>query len=152
MWAISCNLLNTILKAKNRMDTEQFYMCPLWSLTDWELLLLLPSIMREAHHISLAWKKSKIQSVGLLVQDGGVENVCSSPPLRLPKSPLPIEQPSIEGCWNIPKKDTPCPKTKKKPQQDGRRSTIMIKSNPIPTRLVTYKLENNNNKEVLPLL
>ena len=55
------------------MDTEQFYMCPLWSLTDWELLLLLPSIMREAHHISLAWKQSKIQSVGLLVQDGGVE-------------------------------------------------------------------------------
>ena len=51
------------------------------------------------------------------------------------------------------KKDTLFPKTMKKPQQDdGRRCTIMIKSNPIPTRLVTYKLENNNNKEVLPLL
>ena len=74
------------------MDTEQFYMCPLWSLTDWELLLLLPSIMREAHHISLAWKKSKIQSVGLLVQDGGVENVCSSPPLRGPKLQLSVVQ------------------------------------------------------------
>ena len=36
--------------------------------------------------------------------------------------------------------------------RDGRRCTIMIKSNPIPTRWVTYKLENDNTKEVLPLL
>ena len=32
------------------------------------------------------------------------------------------------------KKDTLYPKTKKKPPKDGRRSTITIKSNPIPTR------------------
>ena len=30
--------------------------------------------------------------------------------------------------------------------------TITIKSNPIPTVWVTHKLENNNTKEVLPLL
>ena len=50
------------------------------------------------------------------------------------------------------KKRYPCPKTKKKPEQDGRRDTITIKSNPIPTRWLTHKLENNNIKEVLPLL
>ena len=49
-------------------------------------------------------------------------------------------------------KDTPCPKTKRKPMQDGRSSTITINSNPIPTEWVTHKLENNNIKEVLPLL
>ena len=51
------------------------------------------------------------------------------------------------------KKNTLCPKTKKKPQQDdGRRDTIMIKSNPIPPRWVTYKLENDNTKKVFSLL
>ena len=29
---------------------------------------------------------------------------------------------------------------------------IMIKSNPIPAGWVTYKLENNNFKEIIPLL
>ena len=43
-------------------------------------------------------------------------------------------------------------KIKKKPQRDGRKGTIMIKSNSIPTRWVTHKLENNSTKEVLPLL
>ena len=50
------------------------------------------------------------------------------------------------------KKDIPCPKTKRKPLQDGRRGTITINSNPIPTEWVTHELENNNIKEVLPLL
>ena len=45
------------------------------------------------------------------------------------------------------KKDTPRPKTKKKLQRDCRRGTIMIKSNPIPTRWVIHKLENNNTKK-----
>ena len=49
-------------------------------------------------------------------------------------------------------KDTPGPKTKKKQQWDGRRSTTTIKSNPIPAGWVTHKLENNNTKEVLALL
>ena len=39
----------------------------------------------------------------------------------------------------------------KKMQQDGK-GAIMIKSNAIPTVWVTFKLENNNTKEVFPLL
>ena len=35
-------------------------------------------------------------------------------------------------------------------QWDGRRSAIMIKSNPIPTRWAVHKLENNYTTEVLP--
>ena len=77
--------------------------------------------------------------------------MCSSPPLGAPKSQLVVEQPLIR-CWNIPKKDTPSPKTKNKLQQDGRRGTITIKSNPIPTGWVTHKMETNYTKEVLPLL
>ena len=50
------------------------------------------------------------------------------------------------------KKDTLHPKTKKKPQQYDGRGIIMIKSNPISAGWVTHKLENNNAKEVLPLL
>ena len=50
------------------------------------------------------------------------------------------------------KKKTPLSKTKKKLQRDGRRGTIMVKSNPIPSRWVPHKLENNNIKEVPPLL
>ena len=50
-----------------------------------------------------------------------------------------------------PKKDTPCPKTKKKPQQDDRRGTITVKSNSISAGWVTHSLENNA-KEVLALL
>ena len=48
------------------------------------------------------------------------------------------------------KKDIP--KTKKKLQPNGRRGVSTVKSNPIPTMWVTYNLENNNTKEVLPLL
>ena len=55
-------------------------------------------------------------------------------PVRAPKLQLAVEQPSTGGCRNPPKKDTPCPKTKKKLQQDGRRGAIMIISNPIPLR------------------
>ena len=62
------------------------------------------------------------------------------------------------SCWTtidrrmlepIQKKITPCPTTQKKPQQDGRRGTIMIKSSPIPSRWVTHKLENHNTKAKL---
>ena len=56
------------------------------------------------------------------------------------------------GCWNPPKKDTPHSKKKEKLQQNGRRGTITIKWNPVSTRWVTHKLENNNTKEVLPVL
>ena len=83
------------------------------------------------------------------------KGMCSSPPVRAPKSQLAVEQPSTTGCWNLPKKkkkDTPHPKTKMKLQKEGRRGTITIKLNPIPTGWVIHKLENKNTKEVLPLL
>ena len=72
-------------------------------------------------------------------------DVCSSPPARAPKSQLAVEQPSTEGHWNPPKKDTPGPKRKKK--RDGRRGTITTKSNPTPAGWVTHKLENSNTKK-----
>ena len=64
------------------------------------------------------------------------------------------------SCWTTidrmmlepTKKDTPHPKTKKKPQLDGRRGTITVKPNPYLLEWVTHKLEDNNTKEVLPLL
>jgi len=37
--------------------------------------------------------------------------------VKAPKLQLAVEQPWTGGCWNPPKKkDTPCPKTKKKLQ------------------------------------
>ena len=44
--------------------------------------------------------------------------MCSSP-ARTPKLQLTAEQPSTGECWILPKKDTPCPRAKEKPQQDG---------------------------------
>ena len=76
----------------------------------------------------------------------------SSPPVRAPKSQPTVEQPCIGGHCNPSKKDAPCPKTKKKPQWDGRRDAIMLKSSPILAGWAAHKLENNNTKEVLPLL
>ena len=78
--------------------------------------------------------------------------MCSSPHAREPKLQLAVEQLLTGGLWNLPKKDTPCPKTKMMPQWDCRWGTITIKSNPIPSKWVTHKLENNNTKEILPLL
>ena len=48
--------------------------------------------------------------------------------------------------------DASHPKTKKKLQQDSKRDTVTVKSNPIPAGCVTHKLENSNIKELLPLL
>ena len=80
------------------------------------------------------------------------EDMSSSPSARAPKLQLSSEQPLTEECWiKDTKKNTQCPMTKK-PEGDGRRGTIMIKSNPIPTRWVTHKPQNNNTKEVFPLL
>ena len=79
------------------------------------------------------------------------KNMCSSYSSRTPKLQLAVEQPSTGGCWNPPKKDSPREKVKKL-QQDGRRHTITIKSNPILSKRAAQKLENTNTKEVLPLL
>ena len=63
------------------------------------------------------------------------------------------------NCWTIvdrktlylTKKDTPHAKAKEKPQWDGRRGAIIIKSNPITAGWVTHKLENTYTTEVHPL-
>ena len=88
----------------------------------------------------------------LPVQDGGVEGHAIISSCKSTKI--------ITSCWTAidrrtsepTKRDTPCPKTKKKLQPDGRRGTITIKSNPIPAEWVTHNLENINTKEALPLL
>ena len=63
------------------------------------------------------------------------------------------------NCWTIidrktlelTKKDTWLPKTKEKPQWDGRRGAITIKSIPITAGWVTHKLENTYITEFHPL-
>ena len=60
------------------------------------------------------------------------------------------------SCWTIidrktlelTKKHTPHPKTKEKPQWDGRWGAITVKSNPITARWVTQRLENTYTTEV----
>ena len=47
------------------------------------------------------------------------------------------------------KRDTLHPETKKRPQKDGKRGAIMMKSNPVFPGWVTHKLENNYGAEVL---
>ena len=53
----------------------------------------------------------------------------SSPP-RNPQLQLAAEQPSTGECWIPPKKDTPRPRAKEKPQQDGRRGKIVFRIKP----------------------
>ena len=52
----------------------------------------------------------------------------SSSPVRTPKSQVDAEQPLTGECWIPPKKDTPCPRAKAKPQQDGRTGAITFKT------------------------
>ena len=56
--------------------------------------------------------------------------VRSSSPVRTPKLQLAAEQPLMGDCWIPPKKDTPCPKAKEKPQQDDRRGEITFRIKP----------------------
>ena len=91
----------------------------------------------------------------LPVQYGRVEShvfICSCESTKIPAICWrTIDKKSLELIKKKEKeKDTPYPK-KKKPQQDGKRGAIMIKSNPIPIKWVTMRLENNNTKEVFPL-
>ena len=55
------------------------------------------------------------------------KDISSSSPVKTPKLQLAPEQPPTGECWIPPKKDTLCPRAKEKPQQDGRRGTIMFK-------------------------
>ena len=58
------------------------------------------------------------------------KDVCSSSPVRTPKLQLTAEQPLTGECWIPPRKDTPCPRAKEKPQQDGRRGKITFRIKP----------------------
>ena len=53
--------------------------------------------------------------------------MCSSSSARTPKLELATEQASTEECWIPPKKDTPCPRAKELPPQDGRRGEESVK-------------------------
>ena len=70
--------------------------------------------------------------------------------MKTPKSQLTAKQPLTKKTLEPTKKDTLHPKTKKKPQQDGRRGAIVIKSNPVPARWANHKLEDNYTTEVIP--
>ena len=50
--------------------------------------------------------------------------------MRTPKLQLTAEQPLTGECWTPPKKDTPRPRAKEKPQQDGRRGKIAFRIKP----------------------
>ena len=85
---------------------------------------------------------------GLLVQDGGAEGRAFLFSGQSTKTAISCWTTSTEGRWNPPKKDNPRPKTKKQPQWDGRRGTITINLNPIPTYgWVTHRLENRIPKK-----
>ena len=71
----------------------------------------------------------------------------SSPPARIPKLQLIVEQPSTGGHWSPPKK-----KMSHVQKQRGSHSKTVIKSNTIPTGWVTDRLDNNNIKEAFKLL
>ena len=95
---------------------------------------------------SSRWKKLE----EILVQDGGVDRRALIPSCKSTRI--------TTNCWTIidrktlelTKKATSHPKTKK-PQWDGRRGTITIKSNHITAGWVTHKLENTYTTEVYPL-
>ena len=53
----------------------------------------------------------------------------SSSPVRTPKLKLAAEQPSTGECWISPKKGTPHPKVKEKPQEDGEIESHLVMSN-----------------------
>ena len=59
------------------------------------------------------------------------KDVHSSSPVRTPKLQLTAEQPLTGGCWIPPKRDTPHPRAKEKPQEDGMRGQITFRNKPL---------------------
>ena len=64
----------------------------------------------------------------------------TSSPERTPKLQLAAEQPLTGECWIPPNKDTPCPKAKEKPQEDGRKGEIAFR---IKTHTHTWRAQTN---------
>ena len=78
----------------------------------------------------------------LQVQDGGVEGRALTPSCESTGITTNYWKIIDRKTLELTKKDTPHPKTKKKPQWDSRRGAITIKSNPVTAGCVTHKLEN----------
>ena len=72
--------------------------------------------------------------------DGGVEAVCS-------KSKLTAEKPSTGQCWIPLKKDTPHPRAKERPQQNGRRGKTVFR---IKSHACQRCLEGSNKTVCTP--
>ena len=58
------------------------------------------------------------------------KDVHSFSPVRTPNLQLTAGPPPTGEDWIPPKKDTPCPRAKDKPQQDSRRAEITFRINP----------------------
>ena len=56
--------------------------------------------------------------------------MCSSSHARTPELQLTAELPLTGECWIPPKKDTPHPRAKEKPQKDGTRGEISFRIKP----------------------
>ena len=118
------------------------------------LLLIHSSLLNIITRYDYAWTDSLIQPIENnreRNQDGEVEGRILTPSCENTRI--------TTSCWTIidrktlelTKKDTPHPKTKGKPQWDGRRGAITVKSNPITAGWVTHRLENTYTTEVHPL-
>ena len=68
----------------------------------------------------------------------------SSSSARTPKLQFTAEQPSKKKMLDPTKKDTPCPKAKEKPQQDGRRDKITFRIKPH-----THQRHSENSNKTL---
>ena len=110
-------------------------------------------VNNNALHIWKFQRKSILKVLIIrLVQDGRVEGHALTPSSEntgiTTNSWTIIDRKTLE----LTRKDTPHPKTKERPQWDGRRGAITIKSNPITLGGgVTDKLENTYTTEVQPL-
>ena len=113
---------------------------------DWRLnwLPMAKDLINHACVMKPPFKKIK----RLALEDGRVEGHALTPSGESTRI--------TTDCWTIINRKTleltrehiPHPKTKEKPQWDGRRGTITIKSNPITAGWVTHKLENTYTTEV----
>ena len=74
--------------------------------------------------------QQKSHSVPWWEEDGGVEGCACIVSCENSKKKITAEQPSTGECWIPPNKDTPHPRAKEKPQQDGRRGKITFRIKP----------------------